>query len=397
MGPKKRKVNEGSSRRSARQVPSEPTPLQRQNAGSNPIPPLKFVENQEGKFDILSGLGIVATKYLDLQMLDELGLKDDAKFMFENIGWSKFMKIDYPSYTRITLEFLSSLHTEILSGPNCEGGVIEFRMFNNSHKLNLAEFNTCFGFPINGCKCVVPKGFDEDEMWQSITNTSERFQAAKSKASSIAHPLIKIMQRYLANTVFGRGTSMGHVRACELFFLKTMLDPTFECTSCCRRIDVGAHMARHLQKITGQDSGMIVVGGLITAIAYKVGYRSLLRQITPIPHSPPLNFTACFSMKMLVQKGQSYYFIEPTSGTLFLLPDPTRSVTDKANWKYPETPSTDQEPPTTSSPPTVDNATILAAIHNFQEQQQHYNTMVQQLYDWHLHQYPGEFPHHPPQ
>lgn len=51
------------------------------------------------------------------------------------------------TYDRVTLEFLSSLHTKILRGMECTLGLIKFFLFDKEERLNSAKFNDIFGFP----------------------------------------------------------------------------------------------------------------------------------------------------------------------------------------------------------------------------------------------------------
>lgn len=55
------------------------------------------------------------------------------------------------------------------------------------------------------------------------------FFSGQAKASYFAHPLIKIVQRFMANILFGRPGSDGQMKVSELLFLEQMLDSTFLC------------------------------------------------------------------------------------------------------------------------------------------------------------------------
>lgn len=82
--------------------------------------------------------------------LSTLGILDDVKLMFENVGWCQFVDMKYPTYEEITLEFLSSLNSNILHGEDCGSGLITFRLFSQEYKINLPQFNEIFGLPCGG-------------------------------------------------------------------------------------------------------------------------------------------------------------------------------------------------------------------------------------------------------
>jgi len=51
-----------------------------------------------------------------------------------------------PQYRNLTLEFLSTLHVEVTSGPRCQEGYISFYLNREFYKLNLSAFNSILGF-----------------------------------------------------------------------------------------------------------------------------------------------------------------------------------------------------------------------------------------------------------
>lgn len=67
--------------------------------------------------------------------------------MFARVEWTQFVKMKYPTYERITLEFLSSIEVHVIDGQGCTEGKITFRLFNKEHHMTLAQFNMIFGFP----------------------------------------------------------------------------------------------------------------------------------------------------------------------------------------------------------------------------------------------------------
>ena len=114
---------------------------------------------------------ILPTRYLDENSLNTLGMLEDMTTMLRHIGWTTFTNLKNPAYERITLEFLSSVSTEILQGKNCEEGLIKFRLHNTDYTLELAELNAIFGFPSGGERRY-PRIFNEHAFWCHLSTAS---------------------------------------------------------------------------------------------------------------------------------------------------------------------------------------------------------------------------------
>lgn len=76
-------------------------------------------EAQKSKFELLSKCRIVPTRYIDEHVMETLGIKDDNIQLFNKVSWDEIINIRCPTYTKITLEFLSSVDAEILLGQEC--------------------------------------------------------------------------------------------------------------------------------------------------------------------------------------------------------------------------------------------------------------------------------------
>ena len=72
---------------------------------------------------------IANIRYRDDSALHTLGLFDDIYWMLDLVGWTQLSKMKYPTYDRLTLEFLSSIKVNVLYGPRCKEEVITFRLF----------------------------------------------------------------------------------------------------------------------------------------------------------------------------------------------------------------------------------------------------------------------------
>ncbi|XP_042449055.1 uncharacterized protein LOC122033980 [Zingiber officinale] len=85
----------------------------------------------------------------------------------------------------------------------------------------------------------------------------------ENTAVQISNTPVLVAVRFMANTIFGRGDSVGVARLSELQFLWAMINDV--------KIDSGAHLVRHFVKIGNSSTGVIVIGGLLTKIALALG------------------------------------------------------------------------------------------------------------------------------
>ncbi|KAL2894878.1 Pantothenate kinase [Bienertia sinuspersici] len=106
----------------------------------------KFME----KYEMLFRRGVVATKYGDIDTLKALRIKEDVRWLFDNIGLENLLMNETPTSMRATLEFLSSLKVHMLSNPSSGGSSITFQLFNEDHTWTLEKFNEALWIPIGG-------------------------------------------------------------------------------------------------------------------------------------------------------------------------------------------------------------------------------------------------------
>ncbi|XP_029126568.1 uncharacterized protein LOC114915799 [Cajanus cajan] len=183
-------------------------------------------------------------------MSNEIGIRSDINFMLTNIGWNIATIHMDKVYQRIVLDFLSFLHTKILSWANCGPGLISIRLFNIEHHLTLEQFNGIFGFQTGG-EIRNPRSFNPYMFWGAITSHGQ-WLAGKCDSSSFRHPAIRIVHKFIASTVLGHGDSKGKVCLIVLLFIWAMMKSRDD------KINYGAYLAKQLQNISNIGFGNIV-------------------------------------------------------------------------------------------------------------------------------------------
>ena len=74
---------------------------------------------------------------------------DDIRRLFARGGIGNFLEIRDHTYRDLTLDFLSTLHSDITSGPRCQEGYISLYLNKKFYELNLSSFNQVWTCPIN--------------------------------------------------------------------------------------------------------------------------------------------------------------------------------------------------------------------------------------------------------
>jgi len=69
---------------------------------------------------------VITSRYYDEELLSQLGSLDNIHWLFAKGEMSHFIKIKDHTYRDLTLEFLSTLHVEVTSTPQCQVEYVSF-------------------------------------------------------------------------------------------------------------------------------------------------------------------------------------------------------------------------------------------------------------------------------
>jgi hypothetical protein len=267
MAPKKRtKTTQeaGTSSQAPSRAPRT-TRTSRASARGNAPHPLGLLNPVHiARYNCLSNRTVVATRYYDEDLLVQLGLLEDIRWLFARGGMEHFIERKDHTYRDLTLEFLSTLHVEVTSGAQCQAGYISFYLLGQFYEMNLGSFNEIFGFPpsLDVPLRAVPRQFNPNAFWFEITG-NYNYNTSSCKCTQIRNPCIRVAQRILASSIFARDDSVNVPRLSELYFLSCMLQD--------ERLDPGSFLARQLYSAATSTKGRIVVGGIVTSIARFLG------------------------------------------------------------------------------------------------------------------------------
>lgn len=289
-------------------------------------------EAQQKLFEKLSKRTITAARYADETCLRTLGLFDSVNWMFNQIGWGHFLTLRHPTYERITLEFLSSLKYTYAQRVRKGFGGTSFRLFGQDFLLshneigNLLQFQTSLqssdGVPSQG-----PWTTEYGQFWKRLTGALAT-SAEGNKASRIHNPAIRYFHRVLAHTIFGRGDSTGVVNLRELYFI--------HCIFARKLVNSAAFMLAHMFKMATSGNGPIAFSGLITSIAYALGFSERIVPLSPVQGNTLIDLSSCLAQNLVKREGEMFcLMIRNKVENRIKLPNPTiTDVRDEENWIY---------------------------------------------------------------
>lgn len=262
---------------------------------------------------------------------------DDMLTLFGRLGWSEYINMQYASYDRLMIEFLSSLTVDWDGSYNGQEVAIYFRMFSIDHRLSLRMFNDYLRLPVaDGAYRDVPSLWRPDPVWLSITCSKRKayqdrwgrprvYDPRQAKATDICNVNLRYLQRLTANIIFSRNDTQNGCRKAELFIIWCALSGT--------PIDTGAFIIRHLAEVAKPSNrNVLSVGGTITAIAIALGYSSRLSSLEPHFLGGYLDLGTLHHMHIIDTRGDTIRY--PHHKTIvFNLPNLQRTtVANKRNW-----------------------------------------------------------------
>jgi len=145
----------------------------------------------------------VATHYHDEELLGCLGMVHDIHWLFARGGMGQFIELKKHTYRDLSLEFLTTLHDKVTSGPQYQGGCIPFYLQGQFYELNLGTFDNIFGFPpiMDLPNRQVPQEFNPNAFLGELSG-SIRYSTSSYKCTHIRNPYIWVAQCILACCFF---------------------------------------------------------------------------------------------------------------------------------------------------------------------------------------------------
>jgi hypothetical protein len=288
-------------------------------------------KSERTRFNKLAHREILPNRYLDPDALNALGIEADVRTLINNIGWNEFVGETHYTYETITREFLSTLSfdqdRDNVTDPKHK---VSFSLVNVEFSMSLNEFCDKMGFAGAGLiqcshnEATKPHNYDQRSFWLQISG-QENYESRSAKASMIHNPVFRYVHRIMSCSIFGRAET-GTVRADELFLLWAMVN---KCA-----VNTGYYLLSHMASVAGAHKGKIVVGGVISFIAYKLGL--LLPDEEAYTANYEIDIDFCKNIHMVRDLGNKVNFQLLIFGKdSIVLPDPSRTdITNVENWLY---------------------------------------------------------------
>jgi hypothetical protein len=285
-----------------------------------------------------------------------------------------------------TKEFLSSLE---LKKDSNDAPFIKFRLCNQTHRVHIPTLREWFGFHRNPTTDTLSfrEGWDRETFWGMITGCP-RSANQEYRARFISHPVLRIMQRALASTIFARGETQNRANAPDLMLMDTMLNPDAEYP------DLALIMVNHwiAQRANPKRGGKIKIGSYVELIKQRLGLGAFPGR-DPCPGPTTLtadSYRQCLFIN--ISRGPAghsdYYDWRFANGSTRRLPfGPSINLVDPSTWvASPLAPPASDIPSSSSAParpfpadPTLrDLYSLMSDIRDTQQEQGRHITAIQQ-------------------
>lgn len=229
----------------------------RQRSDSPPrIDGVRFSDfGQRDRFVALQEREVVSQKFVCVDTLQEIGVFDGIQTLLNNLGWGMLMNTNASTYRILTLEFMSSAFLD--------HGVLNFRLCNEARSLTTDQICQIINGPTANTFGPDRRGRQADmnnnAFWNTITGI-DRYIAKSAKASSIIHPVLKVLHRIFASILFPRReTSTINSKELQLLWCAVTNSPL--------KPNFGAYVCERLVKESQKTVGEIHGGGLVTLLA----------------------------------------------------------------------------------------------------------------------------------
>ncbi|KAI3721760.1 hypothetical protein L2E82_32778 [Cichorium intybus] len=229
----------------------------RQRSDSPPrINGVRFSDySQRDRFVALQEREVVSQNFICVDTLQDIGVFDGIQTLLNNLGWGTLMNTTAPTYRILTLEFMSSVFLD--------HGELNFRLCNEPRSLTRNQICQFINSPTNNTFGPDRRNRQEDlnsnAFWNNITGI-DRYVARTAKASSIIHPVLKVLHRIVASILFPRReTSTVSSKELQLLWCAVTNSP--------QKPNFGAYVCDRLIKESQKTTGEIHGGGLVTLLA----------------------------------------------------------------------------------------------------------------------------------
>ncbi len=209
----------------------------------------------KARYDFQKARTHVPTKWYSRYDAAKLGMHEDVKEAFDNIGAGSLLSMDLPSYPALTSEFLMSIQT-IVDKPSNSECYIRFRLGNEKRTMSLKNMNEIFGIP-NPTDDYKPSWIVVERTWCLLTG-QKMLPTTSLRSRDIASPLFRIILCILGNTIWARRENSRPTER-EIGCIHGMLfAPKVN-------MNLGFEFLKHV--LSCKKDGEVWFGGMITKIA----------------------------------------------------------------------------------------------------------------------------------
>ena len=124
---------------------------------------------------------ISTPKYIDVELLQALGMWDDMNTLLGHLGWHDNVQLQFPVYEKSVWELFSSFTINTIGDYHNGHCYIHFRLGDLTHEMNLARFSKLLQLPPSGTADFIHRDYGQSKFWGKITCHGQPYVSRSSK------------------------------------------------------------------------------------------------------------------------------------------------------------------------------------------------------------------------
>lgn len=147
------------------------------------------------RYDAIFAFPYIPGKYLYLEKLHALGIREEVVALIDGNGWNTFFHLRMPVFIELVHEFYCTFFFDksamlTVHTPD----IVSFRLLGHRFYMSMAEFNSALGFDPQVLTCDFPSDFDAAIAYYELCdNPHDVYYPNKSKRLIFAQSIFEIL------------------------------------------------------------------------------------------------------------------------------------------------------------------------------------------------------------
>ncbi|KAG7532295.1 hypothetical protein ISN45_Aa08g000030 [Arabidopsis thaliana x Arabidopsis arenosa] len=218
------------------------------------------------------------TRFLDIDVLEAMGILDDVTAFLRNAGFGSFPAKRWPLFPDAAAELLATVELHYPTDPlDATDGFISFFLAKRPFDITLSQLCNLYAFPRRE-KTKFDGVTDASEFWQTFG--SGDYVSRGAKQALIRNPVLRLAVRFISSTIFARA-EMGTLQLPELSMCfyglhPFITDPASANYNKTHRVNFAALLCQEFIQVRNNalrsSKKVITIGSMVTPIVAFCGF-----------------------------------------------------------------------------------------------------------------------------